>query len=393
MPNFFSKLGQIAKTTGAGFLPEPAGSLFSPGELQRTRGQGLMHFGTALLSGADTGEAISAAEEGYNKAQSTMLAQKKAAKDQALLAAREAIGRKYAAGPNDTPASLALKYPAMMQDYLQAGDLEAAAKLEPMVTKILGEKPTKWQTVQLGDRVVFVNPENQEVIDGPARHMLPEEEELRRLSLAERRMAMQLSHDEHDRALGMTAQNAFVRQNAKLIDTEQKWGNWKASYDQALAGNPEAYKSAVINFVSMADPGTQIRLGMLQYASQLDPSLKGGLDIFAQKNVKGVIPPHVLAGMMKHAAELHAQTVDIYRKRYESRVRANPMLQAYLDPPEVAFPLSYNLPSELAESQRLQRNAPPGETPRMQEFMPKKGKNTPPVAKPNGSVKFDWSNK
>lgn len=391
MPNFFSKLGQVAKTTGAGFFPEPAGSLFSSSELQRTRGQGLMRFGTALLSGADTGEAITAAEKSYSEAQATLLAQKKAARDQAQDAARDAIGKKYAASPNDTPASLALKYPAMMQDYLAAGDLEAASKLEPLVNKILGGND--WQTVQLGDRVVFANVKTHEVVDGPERHMNADELRLRNLSLQERMMAMQMQHDDHMRAVGMTAQNAFVRQNAKLIDTEQKWSNWKASYDQALAGNPEAYKSAIINFVSMADPGTQIRLGMLQYASQLDPSLKGGLSIFAQKNVKGVIPPDVLAGMMQHAAELHAGTVDIYRKRYESRVRANPSLQAYLDPPEVAFPMSYNLPSEIAESRRLQQNRPPGETPRMQEFMPKKGKNTPPVQKPNGAVKFDWSNK
>lgn len=390
MPNFFSGLGRVAKRIGEGILPEPSGGLFSASEIYRSRGKGLMHFGTALLSGADTGQAISAAENSYNEAQSNLLAEKKAAREQALLAARDAIGRKYAAQSGDTPASLAMKYPAMMQDYLQAGDLEAAAKLEPLVAKVLGDKPVKWQVMQLGDRVAFVNPETQEVLEGPPRHMLPEEEELRRLSLAERRAAMQMQHDDHMRAQGMTAQGAFVRQNAKLIDTEQKWANWKASYDQAMAGNPEAYKSAVINFVSMADPGTQIRLGMLQYASQLDPSLKGGLQIFAAKNVKGVIPPHVLQGMMKHAAELHAQSVEIYKKRYEARVRANPMLEAYLDPPEVAFPLSYNLSGELAESQHLH---PVGETPRMQEFMPKKGKTTPPVAKPNGSVRFDWGNK
>lgn len=392
MPNFFSRLGQIAKTTGEGFLPEPAGNLFSASELSRTRGRGLMHFGTALLAGANTGEAIDAGQKSYEEAQATILAQKKVARAQAQDAARDAIGKKYAASPNDTPASLALKYPAMMQDYLQAGDLEAASKLEPLVSKILGGG-NDWQTVQLGDRVVFANVKTHEVIDGPERHMLPEEKQLRDLSLKERMIAMQMQHDDHMRAMGMTAQNAFVRQNAKLIDTEQKWANWKASYDQALAGNPEAYKSAIINFVSMADPGTQIRLGMLQFASQLDPSLKGGLDIFAAKKVSGVIPPSVLAGMMRHAAELHSGSVDIYRKRYEGRVRANPDLAAYLDPVEIAFPSSYNLPAELTESRRLEQNTPAGETPRMQEFMPKKGKNTVPVAKPNGALKFDWGSK
>lgn len=392
MPNFFSGLGRVAKRVGEGILPEPPSGLFSSSETYRNRGKGLMRFGTALLSGANTGEAISAAEQSYNEAQTNLLAEKKAAREQALLAARDAIGRKYAATPSDTPASLALKYPAMMQDYLAAGDLEAASKMEPLVNQILGDKGD-WQITQLGDRVVFANTKTHEVIDGPQRHMLPEELMLRDLSLKERMMSMQMQHDDHMRALGMTAQNAFVRQNAKLIDTEQKWANWKASYDQALAGNPEAYKSAIINFVSMADPGTQIRLGMLQFASQLDPSLKGGLEIFAAKKVTGVIPPDVLAGMMRHAAELHAGTVNIYRQRYEGRVRANPDLAAYLDPPELAFPSSYNLPAEIAETQKLQQNQPAGATPRMQEFAPKKGKTTPPVAKPNGSVKFDWGNK
>ena len=393
MPNgFFSKLGEIAKTTGEGFFPAAQEGLFSGAELRSQRGRGPMRFGTALLAGADPGEAISAAEDGYQKAQMSLLQQKKMQKEQALQAARAAIGQKYAAKPDDTPASLAAKYPAMMQEYLQVGDLEAAAKLEPMVTKIMGDKPTKWQTVQLGDRVVFVNPETREVIDGPERHMMPEELELRRLALQERRVGLQVAQSARDQAVGMAAANAFHRQNRLLLHTEQKWSNWKASYDEAKLGNPQAYKSAIINFVSLADPGTQIRLGMLQFASQLDPSIKGSMELWLKKAEKGEFPPHMLEGMMRHAAGIHANTVEDYKKKYEHRIKVNPKLEGYLEPPEIAFPNSYMLPEQVREEHAMRSHqATTGETPRVQKFM--KGKQTVPVPNPRAQQRFDWTSK
>jgi hypothetical protein len=216
-----------------------------------------------------------------------------------MLANRQAIMQKYAPAPGEDASAMMKKFPLMMGDLMRIGDTEGAKSLEGIVSRMaeLQSQPNKLQTVQLGDRVVTFDPEKgiYKNADGTpttdlTRHENPDEIKDHALSRALQQEQIQTQRVLREQAQAQTASAAFMRQNKGLVDSEPMFQNWDAAYRDAKSGNPAAYKSAIMNFAAIADPKAQIRLGVLQFISKIDPSLLGQAQIALQRSTNGTFP-------------------------------------------------------------------------------------------------------
>lgn len=363
MPNLFQRLAagasNVANRAEQGILPAPVDGLFSPEDLQQARQQGMLHLGLSLLgdtSGMGLGPAlkqgVAEGQAAYGGALNDRAAQDAALRQKQILTNRDMITKKYAPGPNDDAASMIKKMPSMYADLMRAGDMEGAKNLQGIVERMaeLQSQPEKLQTVQLGDRVVTFNPESGKYTDAEGRPVTDLTRHMNADEIAEyqARLAAAREQAAASRALREQAQNsnagiAFTRQNQKLLDTEQLYGNWLGAYDSAKSADPAtrqaAYKSAIVNFSRIADPGQRSSIQMLRYLEQVQPSLVGRLKLTADKLANGEFPPEVLEALNRHVNEIHAQHVQEYEMKRAGRIKAQPQLESFIDPVETAFPL------------------------------------------------------
>jgi hypothetical protein len=360
MPNLFQQLlsgvSNVASRASDRMLPAPAGGLFDPKDIEAARRQGMLHLGLSLLgdtSGLGLGHAlqqgVGQAQDAYSGSLNTTSTQGTALRQKQMLANRQAIMQKYAPAPGEDASAMMKKFPLMMGDLMRIGDTEGAKSLEGIVSRMaeLQSQPNKLQTVQLGDRVVTFDPEKgiYKNADGTpttdlTRHENPDEKMDHALSRALQQEQIQTQRVLREQAQAQTAGAAFMRQNKGLVDSEPMFQNWDAAYRDAKAGNPAAYKSAIVNFSSIADPKAQIRLGVLQFISKVDPSLVGQAQIALQRSKDGTFPQEILDKMNEHVKEIHRGAIKVYNTRREARVKANPMLDQYIDPVESIFPSS-----------------------------------------------------
>lgn len=355
MPNLFGKLlsgaSNVANRAEDSIMPSPVDGLFDQQDLAAARKQGMLHLGLSLLgdtSGMGLGSALKqGVGEAQNAYQSSLLdnvTQNTALRQKKTLAMRQQIGAKYAPQPGDTPKDIMARYPAMYMDYMRAGDLEAAKNVEGIVSsQIQKSDGDKLQAVQAGDKIYTFDPKTGTYVAGPERHMNADEIREKALNRQVQEEQIATSRALREQAMNQSAGTAFMRQNKPLIDSEPLFQNWDAAYREAKAGNPAAYKSAIVNFAAIADPKAQIRLGVLNFISKIDPSLLGQAQMFASKNANGTFPMHILEEMNKHAQEIHKGTVKVYNSRRSARLKANPSLEAYIDPSESIFPSSVEM--------------------------------------------------
>jgi len=366
MRSIVSGAGSLAGRAQDNLMPAPPGGLLSPEDLAAARRAGMLHLGMSLLgdtSGQGLGPALAqglgAAQQGYQGAAANTMAMQAAAKQKQLLDQRQAIGQKYAPKPGETP-----NYAGMYADYMAAGDLDAARNVaqlvqEQMQAQARSREANKLQAVQAGDAIYTFDPKTGTYTRGPERHMNADElldkqigRQLQREQIASMRVA-------REQQQGINAGNAFMRQNADLVKTEQLYQTWHAAYESAKAGNPAAYKSAIVNFAATADPKAQIRLGVLNFIEKVDPSVKGRSEIAFQKLANGQFPQRVLDEMNRHVEEIHRNTVKIYESRRSGRVKAHPQWDQYIPPTSEVFPSSQTM---------AQPSAPAGES-RVQQFL------------------------
>lgn len=104
---------------------------------------------------------------------------------------------------------------------------------------------------------------------------------------------------------------------------------------EARAGKPAAYKSAVSAFIANAEPNNQLRLGMLQYLQEVDPSVQGRADIALQKLKDGTWPDSILDGMQSVAEHNYRQVRERTQAIYDDYMANNPGV--YITPPNVRF--------------------------------------------------------
>lgn len=355
MPNLFQKLlsgaSNVAHRAENSLMPEPVNGLFNKQDLDSARQQGMLHLGLSLL-GDTSGQGLGAAlKQGVGDAQSAYqgslvsnVAQNNALKQKQMLVQRAQIGQKYAPQPGDSAQDIMARYPAMYADYMKVGDLEAAKNVEGIVSsQIQRGDSNKLQTVQAGDKLYTFDPKTGTYVAGPERHMNADELREKALDRQVKEEQIATSRMLREQAMAQAGGQAFMRQNKSIIDSEPLFQNWDAAYRDAKAGNPAAYKSAIVNFAAIADPKAQIRLGVLNFVSKIDPSLLGQAQMFMQKNADGTFPARILEDMNKHAQEIHKGTIKVYNSRRSARLKANPSLEPYIDPAESVFPSSVDM--------------------------------------------------
>jgi len=385
MANLYTKLagaaGRLATGAENAIMPAPADGLFTPEDIASARREGLTRFGLSLLgdtSGLGLGHAleqgVGAADTAYKGAQQDTLNENALARQKQILANRAAIGQQFAPQPGDTPDVILKRLPLMYNAYLKSGDLEAAKNLEPIIQHmILKQSTDKLQAVQLGDRVMTFDPQTGQYTPGPERHMNADELQqkeadraVREEQIAASREARRTSELQRQMMMGQSAGLAFTRQNADLLKTEQAYGAWRGALESARTGNPAAYKSAMINFANVADPRSQIRMGVLQYLSQIDPSVKGRTDLALNKLLNGEYPARILDEMAQHVDDIHKNTVKLYESRRAGRVKANPLLDQFIAPTSEAFPQGSTL---LAPATPVVPTATPKSNSRISQFL------------------------
>lgn len=339
-------VGNAASSAVNGIMPDSAEGLISAEDLANARRQGLLHLGLSLLgdtSGNGLGPALAA---GVDKAQGVFgneiqssIAEDAMRKQKNMLAQRQAIAAKYAPTATDTEDTMFKKFPAMYADFMRAGDLEAAHNVEGIVQRMIDKRSQgNKQAVQAGDRIYTFDPLTGSYTPGPERH--ENADVIRDKALQRALTAEQIAATREQRMMSQaqTGATAFMRQNQDLLKTEQAYQQWKGALASARAGNPAAYKSAIVNFAGIADSKAQIRLGMLNYLGQIDPSVRGRADLALAKLESGQYPVRVLEDMDKHVTELHRNTVKLFDTRRAGRVKALPQLESYIPTTEEAFP-------------------------------------------------------
>lgn len=123
-----------------------------------------------------------------------------------------------------------------------------------------------------------------------------------------------------------------------------------ASIDQSLmtlnsaahATNPDdrrvLYKSGMANFVQAADQKAQLRVQMLQYFDQIDPSLKGSWESLKGKLLSGERPAYQLQGMINHLQNLKGLVQGEIEAQRSGLVSRRPELDDALPKTEEYFP-------------------------------------------------------
>lgn len=369
MPNIFQKLlsgvSNVENRAEDAIMPAPVEGLFNKQDLASARQQGMLHLGLSLLgdtSGMGLGHAlingIDDAQNAYKGSLVDNVTQNSALKQKQLLVQRAQIGAKYAPKPGDSAKDIMSRYPAMYADYMKVGDLEAAKNVEGIVSsQIARGENDKLQAVQAGDRIYTFDPKTGTYVPGPERHMTQDELREKALDRQVKEEQIATSRALREQAMAQSGGQAFMRQNKAIIDSEPLFQNWDAAYRDAKAGNPAAYKSAIVNFAAIADPKAQIRLGVLNFISKVDPSLLGQAQIAIQKNADGTFPLPLLEKMNQHAQEIHKGTIKVYNSRRSARIKANPALEPYIDPAEAIFPSSTSMGEQAhpAGSSRVQQ--------------------------------------
>jgi len=365
-----SGAGRAVSRAEENLMPAPPSGLLSPEDLAAARRAGMLHLGMSLLgdtSGNGLGPALAqglgAAQQGYQGTAQNTLAMQAAMKQQQMLQQRTAIGQKYAPKAGETP-----NYAGMYADYMAAGDLDAAKNVAQLVQEQLHNRgDDKLQAVQAGDRIYTFDPRTGVYTPGPERHMNADE-------LADKRLGRQLQMEQiaamrtaREAQQGQLAGNAFMSQNKDLLATEQLYGNWKGAYEDAKSANPAlrqaAYKSAIVNFSRIADPGTRSTLGMLHYLETVQPSLVSRFKLTAEKLANGDFPPAVLDAMNQHVVQLHRNHLKEYESKRASRVKAHPSWESYIPPTNDVFPLGSKMDEETTTS------TPAAGVSRVQQFL------------------------
>jgi hypothetical protein len=148
-----------------------------------------------------------------------------------------------------------------------------------------------------------------------------------------------------EQGMDMRGGQNFMSQQKSLLETEPFYASFKGAITQAASANPAerqaAYKSVFTNWQRLADPGQRSSIQMLQYIQQINPSLIGRFNLTAQKLETGDFPPEVLDAMTRHVLEQQKNRMGVYEGRRTGVLQAQPALEHFIPPTNVAFPLSF----------------------------------------------------
>lgn len=137
--------------------------------------------------------------------------------------------------------------------------------------------------------------------------------------------------------MGLTAAKDFETQTKAYTGTVPKYAQVKNALAEARAGNPAALKSALLSYAAVADPNAQLRQGVMNYVTQVNPSFVGNLEMALDRMTSGQIPPEVLDNMEKMVDRLHQTNAGLYEQRRSAYVGRLPSTEPYIAPTDEVF--------------------------------------------------------
>lgn len=358
----FDRLGQT-------LLPDPsnAGGLFSPEDIAHARSQGLLGIGQGLLAASGptdmahkvgfmqaVGAGLQGGQDAYQGALSTAAAYKKTAQDMQTgqlgnqakqLELDQATKRQKilaALPPPDQSAGSG----AMLKWIDQAVPALTQAGLTDDATSLAGMRKSlereKYQFVQGRDAIYRGDPNTGDLTKLVDLGMNPDamqEKALdRQVKLSQIAATRTMTEESH----AQSAARAFTGRNQKLVDTSLPYSQAKSAFAEARAGNPAALKSAIVSFAGVADPKAQLRQGIIEMLSKLDPSIHGEWALAQARLEKGQLPPYVINDMEKLVDRIHGQNKALYQQRYNAETKRHP--NSWIPTPEEQFDLPGGAP-------------------------------------------------
>lgn len=106
---------------------------------------------------------------------------------------------------------------------------------------------------------------------------------------------------------------------------------------QAAQANPEAYKSLITAFASSADAKAQLRLGVLNYLSEVNPSAVGRAQVMLDKLESGTLPQADLRRLAAIVQDNFRAARSQYQDAYEGQVGRLPESSRYIPKVEELF--------------------------------------------------------
>lgn len=138
--------------------------------------------------------------------------------------------------------------------------------------------------------------------------------------------------------------------------------------------NTAAYKTALINYVRSQDPGLQMRQGILDYASRVDPSFVGNLGVVLQKLENAKLPLHIVQGMEEVMDRSHTTHAAMYEQQRRALLAENPNAAKYVPETQVIFGIPGVTVSPNSRLAQPQGGAAPGaKVPTYEEWKASKG--------------------
>lgn len=303
-----------------------AGGLLNPQEARGLGRQSLLNFGLNVLQNSGPspykrglGEILAggvlSGQQAYQQGTQQALGAQGIVTQRQNQARLQALHQRYA-GRSDT-ASLT----AYLNDLIGVGTPEALAAARSLSEVLKSQREPSSRLIRSEEMVdgkptvVFRRADNGEVVttgtdQPPAARTTPN------LSVPPAQFAR-------------TLYDPFV---VKSINT---YHQLESHFAQARQGNPAAYKAAVSAFIANAEPNNQLRLGMLQYLQEVDPSVQGRADIALQKLRDGTWPTAILDGMQSVARHNYDQVRQRTQAIYDDYMAHNP--GAYITPPSIRF--------------------------------------------------------
>jgi hypothetical protein len=137
--------------------------------------------------------------------------------------------------------------------------------------------------------------------------------------------------------LSNTEATQFAKANKPLTDAVPAYAQAKGAFTEARAGNPAALKSALIAYAGVADPKAQLRQGIINMVSQVDPSVAGNFELAVNRLTSGTLPPRIIDDMEKMVDRIHGTQRALYDQRRSAMVGRMPTLDQYIPSTQETF--------------------------------------------------------
>lgn len=137
--------------------------------------------------------------------------------------------------------------------------------------------------------------------------------------------------------MGLMASRQFNMQNKALVAGIDGYSQAKDAFAEAKRGNPAALKSALLSYAAVADPKAQLRQGVMNYVTKVDPSFKGTFEMALDQAASGKLPAHVIANMEQMVDRLHQSKRGMYEQRRHEYVGKVPASETYIPSTETLF--------------------------------------------------------